>query len=242
MPKITYPFAALPNHVIRGGHGIANIAVLAAILSHGRCDASATTLAREIGCDRKTIFAAIDYWTQNGGECGVQIKTRNRMGRSSVREVHIEYMKTSTENGTGKTKTRPKNGTGSKQTRTENGTGVVPKTVHPPVPKTVHKEEPFKKNKDITLLHKQTGEIINIFKRINPTINFGHKTHRTSVKRMIDQYGYDIVERGANAAVNCQGEDYSPVITTPTELLNKWAKLAIFYKRNSNKDKTAIIS
>lgn len=132
MSKIIYPFAAIPNQVLRGGHGAINVAVLAVLMSHGRSTASAKTLANEIGCDRKSVFSAINYWKESGPRYGIFLTTSENIGQATVIEIEIT---TCTENGTGTT-----------GGCTENGTGGVPKTVHPPVPKTVHKEEPIKKN------------------------------------------------------------------------------------------------
>jgi len=128
MSKIIYPFAAIPNQALRDGLGAINIAVLATIISHGRSTASAKTLAKEIGCDRKSVFSAINYWKENGPRYGIFLTTSKSQGRATVIEIEIT---TCTENGTPpvpKTVHPP-----------------VPKTVHPPVPKTVHKEEQYKK-------------------------------------------------------------------------------------------------
>lgn len=136
MPKISYPFAALPNQICRGGHGAINLAVLAVLLSHGKTTASAATMAKEVGCDRKSVFAAIKYWLEKGPEFGMKIHATTRNGQSTVYEIEVIHMlyTTYTENGTGR-----------KSTSAENGTGGVPKTEHPPVPKTVHKEEPIRR-------------------------------------------------------------------------------------------------
>ncbi len=131
MSKIIYPFAAIPNQVLRGGHGPVNVAVLAVLMSHGKSTASARTLADEIGCDRKSIFKAIAYWKEVGPKFGILITTTGDVGRPTVVEIEIT---TCTENGTGVS-----------DTRTENGTGGVPKTEHPPVPKTEHIEEDSEK-------------------------------------------------------------------------------------------------
>ena len=93
--KISYPFAALPNQVCRGGHGAVNVAVLAAMMSHGVTTASAATLAKEVGCSRTSVFAAIKYWIRNGIECGVDVKARGRgskSGNTTVYEIVVRRM------------------------------------------------------------------------------------------------------------------------------------------------------
>lgn len=127
MPRILYPFAAVPNQIIRGGHGAINIAVLAALLSHGKVTASGATLAREIGCSRASVFGALKYWKSHGKENGIVLRFIPRHGETSVYEVEITHM----EN-----RTRPTNGhpcpTNGRPTRLTRG----------------HKEEPYKKNQE----------------------------------------------------------------------------------------------
>lgn len=113
---VSYPFAAVPNQVIRGGHGAINIAVLAALLSHGKTFARAETIAQEIGCDRKSVYKAVNYWIEHGPAVNVFLKREHRDGKTTLFEIKITkmYELSRTENGTG--------------SRTENGTAAVPKT------------------------------------------------------------------------------------------------------------------
>lgn len=97
MPKISYPFAAIPNQVCRGGHGAINVAVLAVMLSHGRTTASGSTLAREVGCSRASVFEAIAYWIKNGPEYGIAIKAHGGgklKGTPTIYEIIIHRMET----------------------------------------------------------------------------------------------------------------------------------------------------
>lgn len=93
--KIHYPFAAVPNQVCREGHGAINIAVLATLLSHGVTTASASTIAREIGCSRTSVFKAINYWLENGKKYGIKILAEGRgenSGKVTVYEITIDRM------------------------------------------------------------------------------------------------------------------------------------------------------
>ena len=136
MGKVSYPFAALPNQVCRGGHGAINVAVLAVLLSHGRTSASAQTLADEIGCDRKSVFKSFKYWQTEGPRHGIHLRTGERKGCTTVIEIDIlichQESTTSTENGTGLE---------NSQYRKRNA--AVPNTERAPVPNTEHKEEPL---------------------------------------------------------------------------------------------------
>lgn len=75
------PFTCIPNRIIRGGHGATNLALLAVILSHGECYASAKTLAKELRCNRHTVFNAIKYWEN----LGVITVTRQNRKTSTIR-------------------------------------------------------------------------------------------------------------------------------------------------------------
>ena len=138
MAKVSYPFAALPNQICRGGHGPVHIAVLAVLLSHGRTSASAQTLAREIGCDRKSVFKSLKYWREEGPKHGIYLRTGERMGCTTVIEVEVVTCETRTENGTD-------NPVDNENHQSQKRNGVVPQTERVPVPKTAHKEEPARR-------------------------------------------------------------------------------------------------
>lgn len=94
--SISYPFAAVPNQVARGGHGAINLAVLVVILSHGECTASAKTIAKEVGCCEKMVKKAIKYWIENGKAAGIEFihKTRKegKVNKTNVSRVVIHRM------------------------------------------------------------------------------------------------------------------------------------------------------
>jgi hypothetical protein len=138
MGKVSYPFAALPNQICRGGHGPVHIAVLAILLSHGRTSASAQTLAREIGCDRKSVFKSLKYWREEGPKYGIHLRTGERKGCTTVIEVDIVTCHTSTENGTN-------HAVDSGNRPYQKRDGAIPQTELAPVPITAHKEEPVRR-------------------------------------------------------------------------------------------------
>lgn len=55
-------YIQLPHRIIRGTHGPYRLAVLCAVMSRGKCWASASTLAKDIGCNEKTVRKAFQYW------------------------------------------------------------------------------------------------------------------------------------------------------------------------------------
>lgn len=238
MSKIVYPFAAIPNQVLRSGHGAINVAVLAVLMSHGKSTASAKTLAEEVGCDRKSVFSALAYWKKCGPRFGIYITTKGkeegRCGLPTIIEIEIT---TCTENGTGMS-----------EGCTENGTQGVPKTEHPPVPKTEHKEDNYKKtkqeDKDIAPPALETtvddsdsksiAEVFDIFRTsINPTVNFGNKTQRSAALELVKKFGLEKTLAAAKAAVAVHGRPYAPVITDPYQLKEKFARLVSYWEREN---------
>ena len=79
------------------------------------------------------------------------------------------------------------------------------------------------------------AEYINLFKPINPTINFGNKTTRKAVADLIKQFGKEKATEYALYAVSVFGKPYAPVITTPYDLREKLSKLAAFHTSDKNK-------
>jgi len=102
MSRISYPFAAVPNHIVRGGHGAINLAVFTVLLSHGRCNASLKTIAKEVGCDIKSVRSSIKYWVTVAHLVGITIKHKEKLGDTNIYEIIIHEMRdTPTENGGG---------------------------------------------------------------------------------------------------------------------------------------------
>jgi len=79
-------------------------------------------------------------------------------------------------------------------------------------------------------------EIFDIFKKINPVINYGHKTNRKVATELIKKFGLDETKRLTAYAVSVQGKNYAPTITTPYQLREKLAQLKIYHDKN-NKSK-----
>lgn len=82
---------------------------------------------------------------------------------------------------------------------------------------------------------KQIDFLINEFKPINPTINFGNITERKSIKEMLKQFGYEKLLGTIKFAVSVQGQQYAPVITTPYQLKANMGKLMVYYQKENNK-------
>lgn len=90
---------------------------------------------------------------------------------------------------------------------------------------------------DTTQLSRGIGSIIDVFKKINPTISFSNPFQRKAAQKLIDAYGIDKAVAAAEAAVGAQGEQFAPVITNPSELVEKMGKLVVWHQREGDKPK-----
>ncbi len=82
-----------------------------------------------------------------------------------------------------------------------------------------------------TMNEKEINQIIEIFCKINPSLNYGNENQRKAVERMIihKDIGFEKLKKAATIAVNVINNEYAPSITSPLELEAKYAKLRKFY-------------
>lgn len=74
---------------------------------------------------------------------------------------------------------------------------------------------------------------------------YGNTTQREAVKFMIDEYGYDLVEKVIKALPKMKATiPYFPSITTPCELRDKWVKMkdAVDREKLKNKPKEVLFA
>lgn len=88
---------------------------------------------------------------------------------------------------------------------------------------------------------KGVNVVIEIFQRINPTINYANKTTRNATKWMIEKWGLDKVIQVAEYAISIYGRPYAPTITTPYQLKEKLAALKAYKEREDAKQNTNTI-
>jgi hypothetical protein len=86
-----------------------------------------------------------------------------------------------------------------------------------------------------TVVCKNINPLLNLFKEINPSINFANKTQREALQDIINKFGYEKTEGIIKYAISIQGQKYAPVITTPLMLKNKLGEIMIYYKKENNK-------
>jgi len=78
-------------------------------------------------------------------------------------------------------------------------------------------------------------EVMDVFYKINPTLNWGNKTIRKAAADLIKKFGLEETLRMAEAVVAVQGQPYAPVATTPYDMKEKLAKFKIFFDNQKNK-------
>lgn len=85
-------------------------------------------------------------------------------------------------------------------------------------------------------LNEEVAQVFDIFyKTINPEINFGNKTSRSSCEFLLKKYGLEKVQQITNYAIKIQQEDrFAPTITTPYQLKEKMSALAMRRHREIN--------
>lgn len=109
-----------------------------------------------------------------------------------------------------------------------------------------HKQEYNNDNNDnnnniYSELSSQINDIFKIFyDTINRNINFGNKTQRKAVEDMIRLQGFEKVKKVAEFACKAHGQKYAPIITTPSQLKDKWSALEAWAKNKKEESTKSI--
>lgn len=81
-------------------------------------------------------------------------------------------------------------------------------------------------------------DLMEIFYKINPSLNYGNKTTRSAAEWLISKLGARKALKIAEYAVSLLGIKYAPQITTPYELKEKLTKLLAYHEQNKPKIST----
>jgi len=87
----------------------------------------------------------------------------------------------------------------------------------------------------------QVQKVLEIFYKINPTLNWGNKTNRSAAAEMIKKFGLDATLKMAQQIVDVQGEQYAPVATNPYKMKEKLAEFKIYFDKEKNNGKKPLI-
>jgi hypothetical protein len=82
------------------------------------------------------------------------------------------------------------------------------------------------------------NSLIPLFEEINPSYKqlFGNTTQRASLKRLVDKYGVDWVEKLLKKLPEITSKPYAPRITNPYELESKLGQLKVFLQQEKAKN------
>lgn len=89
--SVAYPFVAIPHHIVRGGHGAINLAVLAIIVSHGNCFASIPTMAKEVGCGEKVVRKSLKFWKENAKKLGIEFEFKDGTEKHTTHTIRVSF-------------------------------------------------------------------------------------------------------------------------------------------------------
>ncbi|HHE45735.1 MAG TPA: helix-turn-helix domain-containing protein [Candidatus Moranbacteria bacterium] len=87
---------------------------------------------------------------------------------------------------------------------------------------------------------KDIKSIMDIFYKINPTLNWKNKTTLKATADMIKKFGLERTIKMAEAVVAIQGKPYAPVATTPYQMKEKLAQFKIYFDRQKNEVKGGV--
>lgn len=109
-------------------------------------------------------------------------------------------------------------------------TNTVPKSVSN---KKKSKVEPSEEEK---ILNGKITSVLKYFNEKNPGVGYANKTHRNSIKTLLQSYSVETIKEMVDKSFEINGQDYAPIITNPYELINKLPKLELFLakQRKSN--------
>ena len=84
--------------------------------------------------------------------------------------------------------------------------------------------------KDKTI-NKQIFSLMKTFMDFNPGIKINQKTHRKACEEIIEKFGYEKALNTVKWTLSIQGKNYTPTVTTPTQLINKLGDLKVYAER-----------
>lgn len=80
----------------------------------------------------------------------------------------------------------------------------------------------------------EVAEVIDLFRAINPHVNFGNKTERKAAEEMLTEHGLEKVKRAVQFALSQQEKDqYAPRVTTPYQMKTKWASISLYWRQKA---------
>lgn len=85
-------------------------------------------------------------------------------------------------------------------------------------------------------------DVMELFAKINPSIQYGNKTQRKACEDMIKRFGYEDTIRMVKQVISVQGEQYAPIATTPYKMYHKLADFKIYFDKKKSVNKVLDLS
>ena len=82
------------------------------------------------------------------------------------------------------------------------------------------------------LNHKHIVDVFDIFKKVNPTLNYGNNTYRDATFKLFETEGYVKTIAWGNYSITIHKEEYAPKIFNPYELMIKLPNLKLFWNKH----------
>lgn len=81
----------------------------------------------------------------------------------------------------------------------------------------------------------QVKQVMDIFYKSNPTLNWGNKTFRQASEDLIKKFGLEDTLLMAKQIVDVQGKAYAPVAVNPYQMREKLTQFRIYFESEKNK-------
>jgi len=89
------------------------------------------------------------------------------------------------------------------------------------------------KKKVVEKYKDEKDNLINLFININPLLSKFSASERMCLEKLFNVYWVDETSKMVNDSISIQWKPFAPVITKPSELLTKVAKLENYFIKNS---------
>lgn len=231
-------FAMIPNEALNKDVGIYAYGVFCALMRYtdvdGQCFPALKTIAQLLNISERQVMRAIQK-LKDLNMIRVEKRPRTKSGTwknntyiiLNKKLWKINQVTTSQVDTTGLPVTSPGDYQSGDQVTTShtNNTHIeqYPYTTKPIV-------------KDLQPAAASINQVIDIFSKISQTNLFKNTAQRKAVVELLAKHPVDDVIRVARLALQVQGRPYAPVITTPYQLLHKWAQLAFYVKSERYKE------
>lgn len=111
----------------------------------------------------------------------------------------------------------------------------------------INKDKAEKQKKNIKTIATANADAENVNKvleafqmKLNPNINYGNRTNRKACTDLINKMGMDRLMGLIDYCVDISSDKFAPIITTPYQLQEKSAQIAVHWQRNHNKTPNVI--